>query len=64
MTGAMAQDTTALERAFQLARSGEYASINDIKRRLRTEGFTSEQVSGSALLEQLRTLIRTAREKA
>jgi hypothetical protein len=62
MLGAMDQGTSALERAFQLARSGEYASVEDIKRRLKAEGYTSEQITGSSLSKQLRALIQDARQ--
>jgi hypothetical protein len=60
MLSAMAQDTTALERAFQLASSGDHRSIDDIKRRLRAEGYSVDQIAGSALKKQLRMLIRSA----
>jgi hypothetical protein len=61
MLSAVAQDTTALERAFQLASSGDHRSIDDIKRRLRAEGYSVDQITGSALNKQLRTLIQSAR---
>jgi hypothetical protein len=51
---------TALERAFQLARSGSYASLDDIKKRLKAEGYSTEQITGGALSKQLRVLIQTA----
>jgi hypothetical protein len=46
MVGTMYKDTTALERAFQLARSGDHRSIDDIKRCLRTEGYSDTQILG------------------
>lgn len=54
---------TALERAFQLARSGEYASVPDIKKRLSTEGYSAAQVTGGTLAKQLLALIREAQAK-
>jgi hypothetical protein len=51
---------TALERAFQLAKSGSYASLNDIKKRLRVEGYSTDQIRGGVLSKQLRVLIQTA----
>ena len=53
---------TALERAFEMARSGNYASVADIKKQLKDEGFSVAQVTGPALSQQLRDLIRAARE--
>jgi len=52
--------TTALERAFQLARSGDYASVVDIKKQLTIEGYSAAQVTGGTLMKQLLTLIREA----
>lgn len=51
---------TSLERAFELARSGNYSSIAEIKKQLHAEGFSVAQVTGATLLRQLRELIRTA----
>ena len=53
--------TTALERAFQLARSGDYASAQDIKKQLTVEGYSATQVTGGTLMKQLLTLIKEAR---
>ena len=52
---------TALERAFQLARSGKMATIEDIKKRLKQEGYDERVVTdgGRSLTTQLRGLIRT-----
>jgi hypothetical protein len=61
MVSAMHQDATALERAFQLASSGDHGSIDEIKRRLRTEGYSDTQIMGGTLSKQLRALIRSAR---
>jgi hypothetical protein len=62
MLNAMDQDTTALERAFQLARSGDHRSIVEIKHRLRAEGYSDAQLTGATLSRQLRALIRSARK--
>ena len=51
---------TALERAFQLAKSGSYASLDDIKKRLKAESYSTAQITGGALSKQLRVLIQTA----
>ena len=57
----MSTRPTALERAFQLAGSGRPATVADIKKALRSEGYASEQIDGRALHQQLRTAIWTAR---
>jgi len=35
---------SALERAFQLARSGQTASIDDIRKRLKREGYEEPEL--------------------
>lgn len=47
---------TALERAFELARSGECASVSDIRVRLKAEGLSANQIEGPVLIRQLRDL--------
>jgi hypothetical protein len=52
---------SALERAFQLARSGRIATVDDIKKQLRQEGYVvSSEYDGSSLRSQLRNLIKAA----
>jgi hypothetical protein len=58
---AMDPNITALERAFQLARSGRYGSIGDIRKRLSDEGYAGYLIRGPVLMAQLRALIREAR---
>jgi hypothetical protein len=58
---------SALERAFELARSGRVASIETIKLILKREGYDGAQLAGPHLIRQLRLLIystRAAREHA
>jgi hypothetical protein len=47
-----------LERAFELARSGRCATVADIKRKLREEGYHDDQVEGPTLFGQLNALMR------
>jgi hypothetical protein len=54
----MDRNITALERAFQLARSGNHASVADIKKQLKTEGYLVAQITGPTLLKQLKALLR------
>jgi hypothetical protein len=61
---AMDQGVTALERAFQLAKSGKCHSVTDLKNRLRAEGYSTMQVTGRILLRQLEALIKSAKNHA
>jgi hypothetical protein len=52
---------SALERAFQLARSGRMATVTDIKKQLKREGYDERAVHGGpSLNSQLRGLIKAA----
>ena len=52
-----------LGRAFQLAREGLVADVEDIKKTLRREGYNTAELQGPELQRQLRETIRVAREK-
>jgi hypothetical protein len=52
----MTERPTALERAFDLARSGKYAGVSALRQQLKIEGYSPEQLSGPTLLRQLREL--------
>src|SRR5271165_385674 len=52
---------TALEKAFDLARSGEVSSNSDIVDSLKRHGYDTGQMQGPALRRQLTALIRAAR---
>lgn len=51
---------TPLERAFELARSGRYSNITDIKAQLEKEHIATDQLSGGMLLRQIRVIIAAA----
>jgi hypothetical protein len=55
----MDQNVTSIERAFQLAKSGDCASISDIKKSLQRDGYAAGQITGPLLLKQLREAIRS-----
>jgi hypothetical protein len=59
----MMQTYTVLERAFQLARSGDCAGLSDIRNKLKSEGYSNinAQLYGKALIKQLQGLCETAR---
>ena len=53
----MESGKTAIERAFELARSGAAENITDLLRMLKSEGYGTDQITGRTLRGQLRTLI-------
>ena len=57
----MEQDLTALERAFQLAKSGACTNIAELKRLLKTEGYGFQQIEGRVLAKQLVALMNAAK---
>jgi hypothetical protein len=44
---------SAIERAFELARSGRFDRVDYIRNKLRSEGYFADQVAGRALLALL-----------
>jgi hypothetical protein len=54
---------TTLERAFDLARSGEFARVEELIRRLKAEGYKQSQIEGYVLRKQLIKLIRSSHER-
>ena len=62
MIAAMDHNVTAIERAFELAKSGSCASVSDVKKRLRAEGYSITQITGRTLSKQLDALLKAARE--
>jgi hypothetical protein len=53
---------TTLERAFELASTGEFDSISGLKHRLSHEGYVVEQLTGPVLLTQIKSLMQSARD--
>lgn len=60
----MDPNRTAIERAFELARTGRFATCQAVKTALSTEGYSVAQITGKTLLKQLRELIRSTRTPA
>ena len=50
----------AVERAFQLAKTGRYSTVEEIKRDLKKEGYLSHYIEGRTLSRQLRDIIRAS----
>jgi hypothetical protein len=59
----MDPNKTIMERAFELARSGECKTIKEIQRQLKREGYDPDLIEGRSLIVQLRTLIADAGKK-
>lgn len=55
-----APNITALERAFQLARSGRCRSADEIARALKREGYDAKRMIGPFLMRQLRAAMHEA----
>jgi hypothetical protein len=53
---------TTLERAFEMARSGDFASVREIRDALKAEGFDALQMHGTSLERQIRQLCSDARK--
>jgi len=54
----MDHDKSLLERAFELASSGECKTVAEVRYRLRAEGYEETLPNGPSLTKQLRDLIR------
>jgi len=52
---------TPLERAFQLARTGDFPGLGAVIDRLRVEGFSVTQIEGPLLKRQIRDLCAASR---
>ena len=59
----MDPNKTTIERAFELARSGECKIIHEIRRQLKVEGYDESVIEGRSLLIQLRTLMADASKR-
>jgi hypothetical protein len=57
----MKANQTALERAFELAKSGRCSSAEEVRKVLAKEGYPLSQLTGRALREQIKELIRKAK---
>ena len=60
----MLKEKAVLERAFELARTGDYGTRSQIGRALEREGYTISEVAqlaGASVTRQLNGLCRSAR---
>ncbi|MDV3251703.1 hypothetical protein DevBK_10200 [Devosia sp. BK] len=56
----MKPNITALERAFELAKSGKFASVTEVKQAIAREGYSASQLEGPMLARQLRALVKAS----
>lgn len=56
----MDQNKTALERAFELAKSGTVTSVAGLRSQIKGEGYSTAQVDGVSLGRQHRNFINKA----
>lgn len=60
----MTYPSTALERAFEMANSGQCHGISDIVKGLKAEGHGAQQIEGESLRRQLRAIcVRAVKER-
>ncbi len=59
----MEPNVTSVERAFQLARTGRYSDVEQIRKRLKQEGYAQDQIAGRSLFRQLLEIIRATGSK-
>jgi hypothetical protein len=52
---------TAIERAFELATSGKFPSVSQLRTALKHEGYAVKEIDGPALVHQLRHLIHKSK---
>lgn len=57
----MSDRPTLIERAFQLACTGRFNRVEEIRMALNSEGYFASQLDGPALEKQLREAIKKAR---
>ena len=51
-----------VERAFELARSGGFNTVDDIRRRVKAEGYDEHAIHGRSLYLQLKALIASSKQ--
>jgi hypothetical protein len=60
---AMYADNAPLLRAFQLAQSGRFSTLDGVLQALKDEGYAIAQVNGPAMRKQLQSIIDSERAK-
>jgi hypothetical protein len=55
-------EPTTLERAFALARTGDYTNLSELRAQLKIEGYSLSQLDGPSLQRQLRQICTDSRK--
>jgi hypothetical protein len=53
----MKPNTTPIERAFELAATGRFSTVAEVKARVSSEGYPIATLTGGTLTKQLRRII-------
>jgi hypothetical protein len=53
---------TIIERAFELARSGKYTTVSELRDALQAKGFDPRRLQGPSLQKQLRQVCADAKK--
>jgi hypothetical protein len=56
----MKPNVSTIERAFEIANSGEVQEVADIVRMLKSEGYNERQIEGRQLRDQLKEGIKAS----
>ncbi len=59
-SAAMKPNTTSIERAFELASSGRFSNVKEVRLKLAREGYNTDTMEGPLLYAQLREVIEKA----
>jgi hypothetical protein len=59
---AMEPYKSEIERAFELAQTGRYLEVKEIKEQLRSEGYLASSITGPTLCGQLKLLIEAGKK--
>jgi hypothetical protein len=57
----MEPNKTVIERSFELARTGLFFDVAEIRARLRDEGYLTHAITGPLLCQELKSMMETAR---
>ena len=55
--------TTALERAFELARSGRFFTVSELRSKLAQEGYHTDVMEGPVLIGQLKNAMEQSKAR-
>ena len=56
----MEKNRTSIERAFELAKSGQFVNLSALIQKLNSEGYSGNQIEGPVLRKQITRIIQDA----